>query len=166
MKNSHKWRPTKYVLDSSGRLRASQVTTELAVSSRLVAQLVADALQPAPTSYARGRILDLGRGRVPLYECYQPRATCVTCADWPQSLHENEHVDVLCDVGRELPFRDEIADTVISTDVIEHLPDPTTAFREFSPGPVSWRCVGSQSPVPVSGARGPSRLPAPHPVLP
>lgn len=131
MRNAELWRPTKYVYDGTA-LRGSGDRSELAVGSRLVGDLVAKALGRAVKAHARGRVLDLGCGRVPLFAVYKSQADSVTCVDWPSSFHGDRHVDVFCDVGRRLPLRQAVADTVVSSDVLEHLADPRTAFEEFA----------------------------------
>ena len=79
-----------------------------------------------------GRLLDLGCGTVPLYAQYRDRASSVTTVDWPSSLHEEGHVDVWADLARPLPFDQACAETVISSDVLEHLPIPDVALSEIS----------------------------------
>jgi SAM-dependent methyltransferase len=63
---------------------------------------------------------------------YREHVTCVTCADWPYSLHKNLHIDVACNLARPLPFRDEVFDTVLLSDVLEHIPEPQQCVREIA----------------------------------
>lgn len=130
MKRRELWKPSKYVM-RGGSLLPSSDQDELAVSSRMIARLLTDKYQPAICQHARGLLLDLGCGKVPLYEAYQEYVTDNICVDWPSSAHGNIHVDVLCDLSRQLPFADESFDTVLSSDVIEHLPEPALAFAEM-----------------------------------
>lgn len=109
----------------------SSDTTELAVTSRHIAQLLASVYQPAFHVHARGRLLDLGCGKVPFYAAYRDSIRESTCVDWPQTLHCNPHIDVYCDLTQPLPFDSGSFDTVLSSDVIEHLPDPVLAFQEM-----------------------------------
>lgn len=53
------------------------------------------------------------------------------CADWPSTIHKNSHIDTFCDLSKPLPFNDHAFDTILSSDVIEHLPDHDLAFREM-----------------------------------
>jgi SAM-dependent methyltransferase len=131
MRNPERWLETKFVTGPSG-LVGSRRTADLAVSSRLAGDLLGIELSRVLAAHASGRVLDLGCGRVPLYGHYRDAATAVVCADWPQSLHDSQHVDVFCDVGSTLPVRDAVADTVVSSDVLEHLPDPATVFAEVA----------------------------------
>ena len=131
MRQRERWKPSKYVM-RKGALRPNSDHRELAVSSRLIARLITDKYQPAIRKYARGLLLDLGCGKVPFHEAYREYVADSICADWPSSTHGSEHVDVFCDLSRSLPFACASFDTIISSDVIEHLPDPLLAFSEMS----------------------------------
>jgi SAM-dependent methyltransferase len=41
------------------------------------------------------------------------------------------HVDCFCDLSQALPFADCSFDTVIATDVVEHIPDVSKAWQEL-----------------------------------
>lgn len=131
MRQRKQWKPSKYVMHR-GRLRPSSDRSELAVSSRLIARLITDKYQPAIRQYAHGLLLDLGCGKVPFHEAYRDYISDNVCADWPSSTHGNQHVDIFCDLSRTLPFADSTFDTILSSDVVEHLPDPELAFAEMS----------------------------------
>lgn len=129
MKNADRWRPSKYLM-RSGELLPNPDPAELHTSSRLVAALVAEAYTAALPRHARGDILDLGCGKVPFYEAYSPYATSCTCVDWGESAHGGTHVDHYFDLSKPIPLESASFDTIISSDVIEHLPDPKLAFQE------------------------------------
>lgn len=131
VRNRDGWRETKYVRTALG-LRASRDPREVAVGSRLVADLVAMSYSSSLPLHASGVLLDLGCGKVPLYDAYRSLVDHVVCVDWPGSFHTNEHVDVHCDLTRPLPLGSAIADTLIFSDVLEHLPDPQLAFAEMA----------------------------------
>ena len=82
--------------------------------------------------FARGRLIDLGCGRVPLYHVYEPHITEHFCADWVNSTHPNEHLDVECDLTAPLPFATEGFDTIVLSDVLEHIPEPTKLWEEMA----------------------------------
>lgn len=88
MKNANAWRPSKYVY-RYGRLVASRDRAEVNVGSRLVTDLIARAYAAELPKHARGRLLDLGCGKVPLYLAYKSLVsdnTCVPSAAPPRSL--------------------------------------------------------------------------------
>lgn len=127
MRNAPSWQPSKFV-HRGGRLRASHDRNELGIGSRLVADLVAASYERHLPQHARGRLLDLGCGKVPLYGAYRALATEVSCVDW----QDDQHVDLVCDLSLPLPLADGAFDTLIVSDVIEHLPDPALAWREMA----------------------------------
>ena len=130
MNNVENWKPSKYVM-RRGKLTPTTVRAELAPSSRFIAHLVASRYQNAIAKHANGKLLDLGCGKVPLYETYRDRASGSVCADWPSTIHKNLYIDTFCDLSKPLPFGDNAFDTILSSDVIEHLPDHDLAFREM-----------------------------------
>lgn len=75
--------------------------------------------------------MDLGCGKVPFYGMYRDRASSVTCVDWGESLHSSPHIDVEADLTRPLPLPDAAFDTVIATDILEHLAYPDHLWREM-----------------------------------
>jgi SAM-dependent methyltransferase len=131
MRRAEAWVPTKFELRGT-RWRASRNRKYVAPSSRIMADRIATAYESALRKYAGGDLLDLGCGNVPLYGVYKERARTVVCADWPGSIHSAGHVDVQLDLNGNLPFKDASFDTVILTDVLEHLPTPARAWSEVS----------------------------------
>ncbi len=131
MRNSDRWTESKYV-QRSGRLRASRDPAEVGVGSRLIGDRVAAFYEAALPRHARGRLADLGCGKAPLYGSYRQLVGSVTCVDWPQSVHASPFVDCQADLGQALPFDDGAFDTVILSDVLEHVPDPQALWREIA----------------------------------
>jgi SAM-dependent methyltransferase len=131
MKSSDKWKPGKFVY-RNGRLRASRDSRELGIGSRLVTDLVAKVYGENLPLFARGRLLDLGCGKVPLYLAYKDLVTECVCVDWENTLHKNEYLDSHCDLTQALPFADGEFDTIILSDVLEHLPQPELLWREMT----------------------------------
>lgn len=118
------WSPTKYV-DRGGRLRAG--TTGPA--SGLMAEIVAEWYDGALARHARGDLLDLGCGQAPLYAGYRTRATSVTTSDWKPA----PVVDVVADLTAvPLPFGDAAFDTVVLSDVLEHIPTPGALLADVA----------------------------------
>lgn len=130
MKNSDQWRPSKFTW-KKGKLHGSRNTAELQLSSRLVADIVASYYQRYLTHYATGKLIDLGCGRVPFYGLYKDRVDSVTCVDWENSVHQNPFLDLTCDLTQPLPFPDGSFDTILLSDVLEHIPEPENLWREM-----------------------------------
>jgi SAM-dependent methyltransferase len=97
-----------------------------------MANLIAANYLPALKSYASGRLLDLGCGKAPLYGAYRDLVTEVTCVDWGSSLHQTNHLDREADLTRPLEFPDAAFDTIILSDVLEHIPVPLDLCREIA----------------------------------
>lgn len=131
MKNVDSWRPSKFVFKKQ-QLRASRNRKEVHVGSRLMADLVARQYQDHLKKHAKGKLLDLGCGNVPLFEAYKAYVTDNICVDWPHSPHSNDHLDYECDISRDLPFSHNSFDTVILSDVLEHIPRPEHLVKEVS----------------------------------
>jgi SAM-dependent methyltransferase len=127
LKNADSWHPTKYEVRGK-RLRASKDQTYLGVGSRLVADRVAQTYDSRIKQHVAGRMLDLGCGRVPFYGAYRDFVTTCTCVDW----NAGDHVDIECDLSAPLPLADGAYDTILLSDVLEHIPDPELLWREIA----------------------------------
>lgn len=130
LKNVSAWLPTKYTL-RAGKLRASRRAQHVSPGSRLIADRIADRFGFAIREHCRGDLLDLGCGQAPLYLAYRDLARSVTCVDWGNSKHDVSHADVLCDLNERIPLPDASFDTIILSDVLEHLFRPQTALSEI-----------------------------------
>ena len=130
MRRREAWRPTKYVI-IDGRLCADPTGTFISVGSRLIGDLGAPYYYAALKKHARGTLLDLGCGNVPLYEVYRDLVDESICVDWPASADQQQHVDVFADLAEPLPFTDRSFDTVLLSDVLEHIPNPEILLREI-----------------------------------
>lgn len=131
MKNELLWQPSKFVF-RHGKLRASKNRSEVGVGSRLIADYVALAYDNNIPVYAKGKLLDLGCGKVPLYEKYRAYVSDITCVDWSFSPHQTSHLDLEWDLTTGLPFDDCSYDTIVLSDVLEHIPNPTHLLGEIS----------------------------------
>lgn len=84
-------------------------------------------------TYAHGRLLDVGCGDKP-YENIFRNVNEYVGIDLPieQSANKSEkNADIFCS-ALKLPFEDATFDTVLSTQVLEHVPDPRLMFSEMS----------------------------------
>jgi len=131
MQNKQAWTPTKFVLVDH-RWRASRDPKEMAIASRLIGDLTVRSYQKTIERYAAGRLVDLGCGKAPLYGIYCDKVASVVCVDWEQSLHGNDFVDHKMDLNGRLAFADGSFDTVLATDVLEHIREPATFWSEMA----------------------------------
>jgi len=131
MQNIKKWKPSKFVY-KKGKLVASRNKQEVSLSSRLMADLIAKFYDQVLPTYAKGNLLDLGCGKVPLYGAYKDKISNCICVDWDNSLHKNEFIDKSVDLNESLPFEDKTFDTVILSDVLEHIRNPLSLWHEMN----------------------------------
>lgn len=84
----------------------------------------------------RGRLYDLGCGEMPFRDWFLRHADTYVGVDWSGTLHELK-ANVVADLNEPLPIESEMADTVISLSVMEHLREPQVmlgeAFRILKP---------------------------------
>ena len=114
-------------------------TTEVGVSSTLYLHLkpLFAGLEQA-SAYARGRMLELGCGNKPYQAMFARRISAHIGCDVVQS--SERCVDILCP-ATAIPLDDSSFDTVLCTQVIEHVADHKLvlkeAFRLLKPGGTS-----------------------------
>ena len=84
-----------------------------------------------------GIIYDLGAGESPYKQFFLDYANQYIAVDWSGSYHET-NADIVADLNQRLPIASEVADTVVSLSVLEHLCEPqmmlNEAFRILKPG--------------------------------
>lgn len=131
MRNKDKWVPSKFVY-KMGKLVASRNKKEVQIGSRLMVNLVASFYDENIKVYAKGKLIDLGCGKVPLYETYKDCIVDNICVDWENTFHGNEFLDFTCDLTKRLPLHDGEFDTIILSDVLEHIPQPENLWEEMS----------------------------------
>lgn len=131
MRNIDNWRPTKFVRVDRG-LRASRTPAHVSISSRFAADIVAPFYESAIRAHAQGRLLDMGCGYVPLYGIYRDLVSENICIDWENTLHDNPYLDQMVDLTGALPFESATFDTVLVTDVLEHIPEPMNLMCEIA----------------------------------
>jgi SAM-dependent methyltransferase len=131
VKNAETWAPTKFVTTRRG-LRASRDKREVAVCSRLSADASAARYEDLLKRHARGHLLDLGAGQAPLYGVYRDLVDSVTCVDWSGSPHPSRYVDHFFDLNDRFPLPDASYDTVLLTNVLEHIHSPEVLWSEIA----------------------------------
>lgn len=89
------------------------------------------------SSYIKGTLYDLGCGEMPYRDWFLQFANSYIGVDWSNTLHDLK-ADIVADLNERLPIKDQMADTVISLSVMEHLHEPqimlNEAFRILKPG--------------------------------
>ena len=78
----------------------------------------------------KGRVIDLGCGDAPYKLDILKVADEYIGVDWRNSQHDQSNVDIFADLTKRLPFANEYADTVVSFQVMEHLPEPEFFLKE------------------------------------
>src|SRR5688572_16852316 len=130
MKNIDQWQPSKFIFKND-RLQGSRNPSDLNISSRLVADIVASHYQQYLKVYATGILVDLGCGKVPLYGAYKDHVKSNICVDWENTLHKNPFLDKSCNLNEKLPFGDQEFDTILLSDVLEHIYEPQLLWHEM-----------------------------------
>jgi SAM-dependent methyltransferase len=128
MKNIEQWKPTKFEVVNN-HLQPSSIVSN---TSYRMASYISLFYNENIAKYASGNLLDLGCGTVPMYGYYKQYVKSNTCADWGNCEHETSHVDVFCDLNLALPFEKNSFDTIIFSDVLEHLSEPKFTLQEIN----------------------------------
>lgn len=129
MKNTKAWIPTKFVKKGNSFV-VSRKEEHVSAFSRLMAKYVIDFYAEVIPRYAHGNLYDLGCGNVPLFEVYKVYVDQICCVDWPNSLHKAKHLDLEADLSKPLEVDSRSADTVILSDVLEHIYKPEVTLGE------------------------------------
>lgn len=131
MRNKEGWVPSKFIY-KNGRLIASRNPKEVQIGSRLYGDLLAYYYDTYIKQYVKGNLTDLGCGKVPLYATYKDFISNNICVDWTNTQKGEEYLDFECNLNVALPFPDEEFDTIILSDVLEHIAEPIHLWRELS----------------------------------
>ncbi len=131
MKNINSWKPTKYILKNN-TLKANSDENHVNLTSRLLANKIASFYNYAIPKYAKGHLLDLGCGNAPLYVLYKSYSNNITCVDWKNTTHKKSHLDFELDLNLPLDkLKDNEYDTIILSDVLEHIRHPEKLCAEI-----------------------------------
>jgi len=127
--NKLDWKESKYIFKGK-HIFASSDARHLSPKSWLVANCIARCYQESFPLYCKGHLLDLGCGKVPYYKAYKDYVSECTCVDWPNSLHTNIHLDMEWDLNNRLPLDSGNYDTILMSDVLEHIYNPHQLLSE------------------------------------
>ena len=95
--------------------------------------LQAAAYERAIAKFARGKLIDLGCGNAPLAGIYGPIVDEYVWADWATSSDRQLfEIDFEVDLNLPLPFESAGFDTVLLSDVLEHIAEPDALFGELA----------------------------------
>jgi SAM-dependent methyltransferase len=131
MRNKELWTPTKYVKTERG-YKPSKDPQMLGIGSRFVADILIKHYEVMIREHARGMLLDMGCGNIPYYEIYKDLVDGNLCVDWENSLHKNPFLDQLVDLNEKVPLESETFDTILLTDVLEHIAEPQLLMSEIA----------------------------------
>lgn len=106
------------------------IVDEKKTTSILTNQLLVDYLMDT-TFYFHGKLLDLGCGEKPYKLIYDAICEHSVGVDVQTCVHEQKYVDVFANADN-LPFEDDCFDTVLCTNVLEHVANAEKAFQEIS----------------------------------
>lgn len=84
--------------------------------------------QLAPS--AKGHLLDIGCGKKPYVGLFAPYVTSYIGVDVASTMHGLEMVDAVAS-SLTLPFAAAAFDTILTTEVIEHVPEPSQMLSEI-----------------------------------
>ena len=77
----------------------------------------------------KGVLYDLGAGESPFKEFFSLHAEKYVAVDWSGSYHDTK-ADITADLNEPLPIDAEVADTIVSLSVLEHLCEPQLMLNE------------------------------------
>lgn len=95
----------------------------------LAHRLLNNALTSVAPEHIHGRLLDIGCGLKPYAPLLAPYVTEHVGVDHPESPHALTSVDVLA-TAYDIPLKSESFDTVLMSEVLEHLERPVDALAE------------------------------------
>lgn len=78
----------------------------------------------------KGHVIDLGCGTSQYKDEILEKADSYLGVDWENCQHNRDNIDLYADLSKRLELDDNSADTVVSFQVLEHLPEPSIFLSE------------------------------------
>lgn len=95
----------------------------------LIFSIINPALKKVLSQYAQGKMIDIGCGDKPYKEMALPFVTEHIGVDHSDTMHNKSNIDLFGD-AYHIPEQNEYFDTILCTDVLEHLEEPGAAIAE------------------------------------
>lgn len=124
------WKPSRFLM-RNGKPVATLRHGRLNPLSWLIAQRIADRYSVLIPEFVKGDFADLGCGLAPFREFYQAYAATVFLSDWSGSVHKPDFVDAVWNLNEPLPCPEARFDSILVSDVLEHLPHPRRLIAEL-----------------------------------
>ena len=121
MKNKEHWIPAHYNKDHKGRINGTHMH-----------KIIGHAYDKVIAKYSTGVLADVGCGNVPYYCIYKDLIKDNICIDWAKEETGISHLDYTADLNLAIPLESESVDTVLCTDVLEHINNPDLLFSEMT----------------------------------
>ncbi len=122
MKNKEKWIQKSFLKDKRGKIIGTHMH-----------KIIGPAYEQVIKQHASGVLADIGCGEVPYYFIYKDLVTDNICIDWKVLGSKISYLDYTADLNHEkLPLQSASVDTVLCTDVLEHIKHPEQLFTEMS----------------------------------
>ncbi|MFA6922699.1 MAG: class I SAM-dependent methyltransferase [Bacteroidales bacterium] len=121
MKNINKWEPQRFRLDKKGKIIGPYID-----------KIIGYAYKNAIENFAKGKLTDLGCDIVPYYHFYKNLVTENICIDIRNDKNEISFLDFEADLNEPLNLESNSFDTILCSDVIEHIRKPYDLFSEIT----------------------------------
>jgi SAM-dependent methyltransferase len=132
MKNKHNWKPNKFIETKDGNSWVPNMNYPgIGNHSYIIASKQIIHYQKTIKKHATGYLLDCGCGDVPYYGIYKDLIKDSYCIDWEYSPQQQVHVDQFVNLNEKLNIT-QTFDTIILSDVLEHIAEPQQLLQELS----------------------------------
>ena len=127
MKN--KWKPTRVIKKGNDFILNKD---KVGYGSYYIFNIQLNIYVDIIKKYASGNLLDCGCGKVPYYQVYKEQVDNITCTDWEKTYNKSSSIDVHSDLNEKLNVDSDAYNTVLLTDVINHIHQPKILMKEIS----------------------------------